>query len=152
MRLPCILLLSENDHTPRERVRTGLKMHNSYYNQLAESATILTEEPRRTGNRRKEGTMAVTAFITREFKPNSLPKAYELIVKLRSLATLEPGYITGQTMVSADNPNEITVMSTWESNQRWKDWQASDLRRQYTNKMDEISAGPEEVQVLMVLI
>lgn len=96
--------------------------------------------------------MPVTVLITREFKPNAFPKAYELIVKLRSLATLEPGYITGQTMVSVDNPNKLSVMSTWESLQRWKDWQAGDLRKQYTDKMEEMSTGPEEVQVLMVLI
>jgi heme-degrading monooxygenase HmoA len=94
----------------------------------------------------------VTVLITREFKKQHMPKAYEFIVKLRSLATLEPGYISGQTMVSVDNPNQITVMSTWEHAARWEDWEKSELRKDYTRKMEELSLGPERVDVLTVLI
>ena len=56
--------------------------------------------------------MPVTVLITRELRKDCIPEAFEVIVKLRSLATLEPGYISGQTMVSVKNPNKIVVMST----------------------------------------
>lgn len=95
--------------------------------------------------------MPVTVLITRELKKDCIPKAFEVIVKLRSLATLEPGYISGQTMVSVKNPNKIVVMSTWENVGRWEDWQASELRNEYTAKMDSLTASPEQVDVLMVL-
>ncbi len=96
--------------------------------------------------------MAVTVLITREFKKDSLPKALEIIVKLRSLATLEPGYISGQTMVSLESPNRIVVMSTWESIRRWEDWQASELRQEYTAKLDSLTVSLEQIDVLMVLV
>ncbi len=96
--------------------------------------------------------MPVTVLITREFKKETIPKAYEVIVKLRSLATLEPGYISGQTMVSVKDPNKIVVMGTWDSIGRWEAWQASELRNEYTAKMAPWTASPEQVDVLMVLI
>jgi quinol monooxygenase YgiN len=96
--------------------------------------------------------MAVTVLITREFKKASLPRALESIVKIRSLATLEPGYISGQTMVSLNNANRIVVMSTWESIGRWEDWQASELRKEYTAKLDPLTVSLEQVDVLMVLV
>ena len=96
--------------------------------------------------------MPVTVLITRELRKDCIPEAFEVIVKLRSLATLEPGYISGQTMVSVKNPNKIVVMSTWESIGRWEDWQASELRNAYTAKVDPLTASPEQVDVLMDLI
>ena len=96
--------------------------------------------------------MPVTVLITRELRKDCIPEAFEVIVKLRSLATLEPGYISGQTMVSVKNPNKIVVMSIWENIGRWEDWQASELRNEYTAKMDPMTASPEQVDVLMVLV
>lgn len=96
--------------------------------------------------------MPVTVMITRELKADYVPKAFEVIVKLRSLATLEPGYISGQTMVSVRNPNRIVVMSIWENIGRWEDWQASELRNEYTAKMQPFTASPEQVDVLTVMI
>lgn len=96
--------------------------------------------------------MPVTVLIDRTFKPEGLQKAYEVIVKLRSLATLEPGYISGQTLVSTTNPNRLVVMGTWATVQNWNQWRDSELRKQQVQKLEPLSESPEKVDVLMVVV
>ena len=96
--------------------------------------------------------MPVTVLIDRTFKPQGVQKAYEVIVKLRSLATLEAGYISGQTLVSVDNPNRLVVMGTWATVQQWQDWRDSELRADQSAKLESLSTSPEKVDVLMVLV
>jgi antibiotic biosynthesis monooxygenase (ABM) superfamily enzyme len=96
--------------------------------------------------------MPVTVLIDRTFKPEGLQKAYEVIVKLRSLATLEPGYISGQTLVSTANPNRLVVMGTWATVQNWNQWRDSELRKQQIQKLEPLSESPEKVDVLMVVV
>ena len=96
--------------------------------------------------------MPVTVLIDRTFKPQGVQKAYEVIVKLRSLATLEAGYISGQTLVSVDNPNRLVVMATWASVRQWENWRDSELRADQSAKLESLSTSPEKVDVLMVLV
>lgn len=96
--------------------------------------------------------MAVSVLIDRKFKPEGIQKAYEVIVKLRSLATLEPGYISGQTLVAVDDPNRVVVLGTWASIQQWENWRENELRKEQTKKLEPLSASNEKVDVLMVLV
>ncbi len=96
--------------------------------------------------------MAVTVMIDRTFKPEGIEKAYEVLVKLRSLATLEPGYISGQTLVAANNPNRLVVMGTWASVQQWEKWRDSELRAEQSAKLKPLLASPEKVDILMVVV
>jgi heme-degrading monooxygenase HmoA len=100
----------------------------------------------------EEHLMAVTVLIERKFKPESIEKAYEVIVKLRSLATLEPGYISGQTLVPVGDPNRVVVLATWASNQQWENWRENELRKEQTKKLETLSACNEKVDVLMVRV
>ncbi|MFC1833579.1 putative quinol monooxygenase [Thermodesulfobacteriota bacterium] len=95
--------------------------------------------------------MAITVLITRQFKKDAIRKAFDLFLKLRSLATLEAGYISGQTMASVGDPNKIIVLSTWDSKEKWEAWMANDLRKDYSEKMQDLMEGPETVEVLRVM-
>ncbi len=96
--------------------------------------------------------MPVTVLIKRKFQPGKIQDAHQMIVKVRSLATLEPGYISGQTMVSRDDHCKLVVMSTWDSMGSWEAWKENDLRKDYARKMAMIMEGSEEQEVLQVLI
>ncbi len=96
--------------------------------------------------------MAVTVLIDRTFKPDGIQKAYEVIVKLRSLATLQPGYISGQTLVAANNPNRLVVMSTWASVQQWRDWRDGEQGVEQLERLKLLMASPEKVDILMVVV
>jgi heme-degrading monooxygenase HmoA len=100
----------------------------------------------------RERIMPVTVLIKRRFKPGNIQDAHQMILKVRSLATLEPGYISGQTMVSRDDHCKLVIMSMWDSFKCWKDWRDNDLRKEFARKMEAIMEGPEEHEVLQVLI
>ena len=96
--------------------------------------------------------MAVTVLIDRTFRRDGIQKAYEIIVKLRSLATLQPGYISGQTLVASNNPNRVVVMSTWASIQQWENWRAGEQGVEHVERLKLLLASPEKVDTLMVLV
>ncbi len=96
--------------------------------------------------------MPVTVLIKRKFKAEHIQDAHQMIVKVRALATVEPGYISGQTMVSRNDHCKLVIMSTWGSVKNWEDWQENDLRKDYARKMAMIMEGSEEHEVLQVVM
>lgn len=94
--------------------------------------------------------MAIKILITREFKADKIGDANQLLMELRSLATLRPGYISGETLISAENPNKVVVVSTWASRKRWQDWKAEEKRKEFTARLDECLVRPEEVEAFLV--
>jgi heme-degrading monooxygenase HmoA len=93
--------------------------------------------------------MAVKVLITRQFKKDKIDEAYQLLMGLRSLATLKGGYISGQTLISADNPNKLVVVSTWSGRKSWDAWQADEKRKEQSKRMEELLEAPEEIEVFL---
>jgi quinol monooxygenase YgiN len=100
--------------------------------------------------RRKGDAMAIKVLITRTFKPDNLKQASRFLMELRSLATLQKGYMSGETLVSANNPNKLTVVSTWISQKRWEEWQASSERKGFSKKIEPLLESAEETEVFLV--
>ncbi|MBI5569775.1 MAG: antibiotic biosynthesis monooxygenase [Desulfomonile tiedjei] len=94
--------------------------------------------------------MAVKVLITRRFKPDKIEAANAFLMKLRAEATLCKGYVSGQTLVSADEPNKVVVISTWNSRKRWEEWLNDSNRKKFHARMDELLAAPEHVEVFFV--
>jgi quinol monooxygenase YgiN len=95
--------------------------------------------------------MAVKVLITREFKKDKFDQAYKLLMELRSMATLRNGYLSGETIISADNPNKLVVISTWVSQKRWDDWNSNQKRKDFVKKLeDEYLQAPEHAEVYLV--
>jgi quinol monooxygenase YgiN len=102
------------------------------------------------GTPRKGHVMAIKVLITRSFRPDNLKQASRLLMELRSLATLQKGYMSGETLVSANNPNKLTVLSTWISQKRWEEWQQSSERKAFSKKIDPLLEATEETEVFLV--
>jgi len=94
--------------------------------------------------------MAIKVIISREFKPDAIKDAYQCLMELRSLATLQVGYVSGETMVSADTPNKLVVISSWTSRNRWDEWCNDPKRREYASKMEKLLQSPETTEVFLV--
>lgn len=62
-----------------------------------------------------------------------------LITQLRAMAVRQPGYISGETLRSAESPNQLMVISIWESEDDWRVWLASDERKALQAKIDAVS-------------
>lgn len=94
--------------------------------------------------------MAVKVIITRQFKPNTFKDAYKCLMELRSLATLQTGYVSGETLVSADDPKKLVVISTWISRSRWEEWLATPKRKKCASKLNQFLQSPELSEVFLV--
>lgn len=49
---------------------------------------------------------------------------------LFTYGTIQPGYITGQTLRSLDSPGEYLVISTWINRSDWNTWYNTPERRE----------------------
>ena len=77
-----------------------------------------------------------------------------LIVRLRSLALVQPGYISGETLKCIDpaSEDEYLVRSTWESVETWKTWLHSDARTAIQEEIDTITGEATEYRIYEPLI
>jgi len=97
--------------------------------------------------------MAVSVIIRRTYTHQDVAeKLAPLIVRLRSQATAQPGYITGRTFRCMDCPGEYLVISTWHRLEDWQQWLNSDERRAIQDKIDAILGEATEYRLYEPLI
>jgi len=83
--------------------------------------------------------MAVEVIIQRKFKDKEqAQKLVPLILQLRSRATIQPGYITGQTLRCLDCSGEYLVISTWNSMTDWNAWFNTPERQELQARIDAL--------------
>ena len=63
--------------------------------------------------------MAVKVLITRRFREGTAMEVLGLLNQIRAMTVYQPGYISGETLFSRDNPQTILVVSAWESDEYW---------------------------------
>ncbi|NOX35173.1 MAG: antibiotic biosynthesis monooxygenase [Deltaproteobacteria bacterium] len=84
--------------------------------------------------------MSICIIIRRTLQDKEIAaKLAPLIVELRSRATVQPGYITGQTFSSLDRDGEYLVISTWNRVEDWSIWMNSEQRLAIQNQIEEIT-------------
>ena len=86
--------------------------------------------------------MFVKVFIRRPIKEGKDGQAFSLLKKLRSNAMNHQGYISGETLVSTDDPKEMMVISIWESLEDWENWKESKARKEIDDRLIEIQDRP----------
>jgi heme-degrading monooxygenase HmoA len=97
--------------------------------------------------------MAISVIIQREFKDEGKAKKLApLIVKLRSLATAQTGYITGKTFRCLDCPGEYLVISTWNSIDDWNRWLNSQQRMEIQKQVDDLLGETTHYRVYEPLV
>ena len=84
--------------------------------------------------------MAIEVLIKRRVKQGpQARKVVPLILRLRALATFQPGYISGETLCNLDNPEDCLVVSRWESREHWETWLNSKERSEIQKKIEQIT-------------
>ncbi len=81
--------------------------------------------------------MAVEILIRRRFVEERANEIASLMVKLRSLAVAQSGYISSESLNCIDPPgeSEYLVRSTWRSAEDWKSWLNSEERMAIQKKI-----------------
>lgn len=62
----------------------------------------------------------------------------DLLQQLRKAALLQPGYVTGETLININNRQTVTVISTWRSLEDWKRWESSEKRAGIARQIDPL--------------
>ena len=100
-----------------------------------------------TPNVMKGGVMVIKVLIRRIIPDDRLDDLIPLFRQLRTLATNQPGYITGETLRRLDKPDEFLVISTWESPDDWRKWVVSQERNEIQGKIDTLLGGKTEYEI-----
>ena len=87
---------------------------------------------------RKEVSMLVKVIIRRYLKEGAEMEAFTLLKKLRFKAMNHDGYISGETLISTDDHQEIMVLSTWRSLEDWNSWKESKERKAIDAQLEKI--------------
>ncbi len=82
--------------------------------------------------------MTVHVVIKRKFKINHPEELMPLLKDLSDRAKIQEGYISTDTLQSADNPEDFLVVSKWDSTESWQKWFASKERRDIQGKIDSL--------------
>jgi heme oxygenase (mycobilin-producing) len=89
--------------------------------------------------------MSVCVIIKRKFDDKNIAsKIAPLIVRLRSQASIQPGYITDQAFAALDTKGEYLVVSIWNSIEDWNSWMNSELRQSIQRQIDELTVDKTE--------
>jgi heme-degrading monooxygenase HmoA len=82
--------------------------------------------------------MTVKILVTRTVPRKKGSEMLKLFKEMRSLATDQPGYISGETLKSSDRPDVFLVISTWKTAEDWELWLLSKERQRIQAKIDEL--------------
>ena len=82
--------------------------------------------------------MAVKIIIRRKVPKGKEGQLLPLLLELRSRATTQQGYISGETLRNVNDSQDYVVISTWQSVETWKAWEASKGRAEIQSKIDSL--------------
>lgn len=91
--------------------------------------------------------MAIRILISRVVDPGNEVKLNTLLWQLRAKAMQAKGYISGETLRSLDDPNSFMVISTWNSLDEWKAWEANRERKALQDEIDRLLRFPSKTQL-----
>lgn len=78
-----------------------------------------------------------------------MESTYDAAIKDTLRAILEaPGYMSGANFKDAEDPNHRVIITNWRSLPAWRDWQASEDRRNVIAAIQPILESSEKITVL----
>lgn len=73
--------------------------------------------------------MQAKIIIKRKFIKGKQREILALLRELRSMALQQPGYISGETLTSTENPQTLVVIGSWRDMDSWINWRENDTRK-----------------------
>ena len=82
--------------------------------------------------------MAIKVILYRRVPSEKANELKPLLLEMRSLALAQPGYISGETLMNADDPEEYIVISSWTNETNWEDWLKNESRQSIQDRIDQL--------------
>lgn len=86
--------------------------------------------------------MIVKVIIRRDVTPGMENDFFDHLKKLRFHAMQQKGYISGETLLCAENTNRVLIISKWESLSDWENWKADSIRRKIDRAISRLQETP----------
>jgi heme-degrading monooxygenase HmoA len=90
--------------------------------------------------------MQAKILIKRKFQTGKKKEIISVLRELRSRAMDRPGYISGQTLGSPDEPQLLLVIGTWANLESWHQWRADPTRKALEQILESYQMGPTDYQ------
>jgi antibiotic biosynthesis monooxygenase (ABM) superfamily enzyme len=90
--------------------------------------------------------MIAKIIIKRRFVKENKPQILSLLNKIRSIAMNQPGYISGETLMQKDFPENMAVIATWQRMEDWMVWKASEERKTYEAMLEIYQTRPTQYE------
>jgi len=90
--------------------------------------------------------MIAKILIKRRFVKKNRAAILSLLNKMRSIAMNQPGYISGETLMQLDYPENMAVLCTWRNMEDWLAWKKSDERKSYESMLEIYQTRPTEFE------
>jgi heme oxygenase (mycobilin-producing) len=80
-------------------------------------------------------------LIKRKVPAGKGDEVLKLVGELRSLVSLQKGYVSGETLRSVEKPDELLVISIWDTEEDWNRWIETEQRQNLQSKIDGITGS-----------
>jgi quinol monooxygenase YgiN len=104
---------------------------------------------RKNGEPTRKEEAVIRVIIERHAKERE--KLTHLLRELRAVAMDEPGYVTGETLVSTEDSSIIVVISSWSSLEDWKAWETSETRARLYQQVEPFLVEKPKVRTYEIL-
>ena len=86
--------------------------------------------------------MIVKVIIKRDVIEGKEHDFFSHLKNLRFAAMDQPGYISGETLICAEDTNKVVIISKWENIEDWKAWKSNPERIAIDKVLNEYQANP----------
>jgi quinol monooxygenase YgiN len=94
--------------------------------------------------------MLVKIFIKRRFKKGKVKEISAILRDFRAGAMDKPGYVSGETLVSYEDPQNVLVIGTWQDMESWLAWKDNPKRKEFEAMLEIYQEGPTRYEAFML--
>ena len=91
--------------------------------------------------------MPITLTVERRVVPGNQGRIKDLLRLLRSRATRQPGFVSGQTVVDAFNPAIFMTVSIWSNMSVWERWEKNSERCEIVDQINTMLQDEPKVRL-----
>ena len=93
--------------------------------------------------------MSVKIIIDLQVKRGMKSDFSKLLEELRMKAIATKGYISGESLWASEDPHNCGVISTWHSEEEWRNWEKSPERKEIEGKIEKLMVRPTKVKMYL---
>ncbi len=89
----------------------------------------------------------ITVIQERHIKPGKQEELKTLLRQLRLAAMNHPGFVTGETLVNTEDPDDQIVIGNFKTAEDWKAWEGDKQRQEIAAKMRKLMTKPPKITI-----